>query len=229
MTVSSRPSANTVRIALVDDHQMFLDGLAEIIGVLDERYECARFGSAADMIDAVDAGAAFDLVISDLVMPDMNGIAFVMALKARMPNLPVLVVSGIDTLPPIERILEAGARGFVSKAAPSATLNDALKTVLAGDVFLPDDVRIELQPRQRSAIAIAGDDTKTEPGLQALGERQLDVLRLIAEGCSNRQISEVLSISENTVKTHVSAIFRQLGVTRRTACINKAKSIGLIG
>lgn len=219
-------AAQPVRIALVDDHRMFLDGLTEVIQALDTRYACTAFSSPSEAIAAIDGGETFDLVIADLVMPEMNGVALVLALKARAGAAPVLVISGVDTFPPIEKILETGARGFISKAAPSQTLHAAIRTVLAGETFLTGDVWERLSAGEGTAHlpALAGGDAAGP----LLGPRQVDVLRLLAEGCSNKKISEALGISENTVKTHVRAIFRQLNVTRRTACVNRARALGLV-
>ncbi len=215
-----------LQIALIDDHQMFLDGLAEIIRTLDADYACTVFSTPSDALAAVDAGKAFDLIISDLVMAEMNGVAFLMALKARGVASPVLIISGIDTMPPIEKVLDAGASGFVSKAAPSKVLHRAIESALKGETFLTDDMWEVYAARGGKAPARSAGPPAA--GGDLLGPRQVEVLRLIAEGCSNKHISEVLGISENTVKTHVRTIFRQLGVTRRTACLNKARSLGLV-
>lgn len=218
--------AREVSIALVDDHQMFLDGLSEVIRVLDPRYRCTAFGSPTEAIDAIDKNQSFDLVITDLVMAEMNGIALVMALKARNPSIPVLVVSGIDTAPPVDKIIQARASGFIPKSAPSSILREAIETALGGEVYVPDDTWAKAAARPKSESS-EPSDTSIAPS-DLLGARQVEVVMLMAEGCSNKDIGRILDISENTVKTHVSAIFRQLGVTRRTACIGKARSLGIV-
>ncbi len=215
-----------INIALLDDHQMFLDGLSEIIRVLDPAYHCTAFGQPADAIKAIESDQAFDLFITDLVMAEMNGIAFVMALKARRPSTPVLVVSGIDTAPPIDKILQAGANGFVPKSASSTLLRDAIETAIRGETYVSDDAWQNASVT-RNPTSENPDGTSIDPA-ELLGARQIEVVTLMAEGCSNKDIGRILNISENTVKTHIRAIFRQLGVTRRTACISKARSFGLI-
>lgn len=205
---------------------MFLDGLSEIIRVLDPSFSCMTFGQPADAIRAIDDGQGFDLFITDLVMAEMNGIAFVMAVKARSPSTPVLVVSGIDTAPPIDKILRAGANGFVPKSASSAVLKDAIETAIRGDTFMPDEAWKSASDNNTPTSGNP-DNTSIDPS-ELLGSRQIEVITLMAEGCSNKEIGRILNISENTVKTHVRAIFHQLGVTRRTACISKARSYGLV-
>ena len=218
--------AKETNIAIVDDHQMFLDGLSEVIRVLNADYRCTAFGNPVDAIEAIESGQHFDLCISDLVMAEMNGIAFVMAVKARCPGMPVLVISGIDTAPPVEKIIQAEASGFVPKSASSAVLQEAIETALRGDVYVPDETWIKAVVSSTPATGKT-DGTSIAPS-NLLGSRQVEVVTLMAEGCSNKDIGRILNISENTVKTHVSAIFRQLGVTRRTACIGKARALGLI-
>lgn len=220
------PVTSEINIALVDDHQMFLDGLGEVIRVLDPNYRCTPFGSPAEAINAIEKGDKFDLFITDLVMAEMNGIAFVMALKARSPSTPALVVSGIDTAPPIDKIMRARASGFVPKSASSAVLKDAIDAALNNDVYVSDDLwrHVETQAAPHGPIATDAP-TSTE---ETLGARQIEVVTLMAEGCTNKEIGQILNISENTVKTHVSGLFRHLGVTRRTACVSRARALGLV-
>tara|TARA_R110002124_G_scaffold56026_1_gene158546 strand:+ start:975 stop:1676 length:702 start_codon:yes stop_codon:yes gene_type:complete len=226
MTKSLAPA---IRIALIDDHHMFLDGLREVIRSLDRRYECTCFASPREAVRHIEAENSFDLIFCDLVMEEMNGVAFLQALKARHVRTPVLILSGIDTMPPVETVLNLGARGFVSKSAPSLVLRKAIDTVLEGEIFLSDEMWSLVDARPRTFVQ-GGISEPSVPatGDQLIGPRQLEVLHLIAEGYSNKRISDVLNISENTVKTHIQFIFRQLGVSRRTACVSKARSLGLI-
>lgn len=215
------------RIALVDDHRMFLDGLGTVIGSLDPSYECVGFASPLKFLAEIEEGSSYSLIVTDLVMEEMNGTAFIAALQSRRCTTPVLVVSGIDTLPPVEKVLKAGALGFVPKSAPAEMLGQAIHSALSGDIFLPDDLWSALEDNPGSPRTIEHTPAKDETE-NLLGPRQMEVLRLVAEGYSNRRISEVLGISENTAKTHIKNIFRQLNVSRRTACVSKARSIGLI-
>tara|TARA_R110000868_G_scaffold56546_7_gene175022 strand:+ start:2938 stop:3621 length:684 start_codon:yes stop_codon:yes gene_type:complete len=225
----SKAAAAAVRIALIDDHHMFLDGLREVIRSLDRRYECTSFASPREAVRRIEKENKFDLILCDLVMEEMNGVAFLQALKARSVRTPVLILSGIDTMPPVETVLNLGARGFVSKSAPSQVLRKAIDTVLEGEIFLSDEMwsLVGTHPRAQAHAGITEPVTRDSAD-QLIGPRQLEVLQLIAEGYSNKRISDVLNISENTVKTHIQAIFRQLGVSRRTACVSKARSLGLI-
>lgn len=219
----------SLHIALIDDHHMFLDGLSEVIKTLDKRYQCTCFASPREAINRIEAGAVYDLILCDLVMEEMNGVAFLQAIKARHVQTPVLILSGIDTMPPVETVLNLGARGFVGKSAPSLALRKAIETVLAGDIFLSDEMwsLVNSNPRTLQQGGAASKDPAASID-HVIGGRQLEVLNLIAEGYSNKRISDVLNISENTVKTHIQNVFRQLNVTRRTACVSKARNLGLI-
>lgn len=215
-----------INIALIDDHRMFLDGLREVINSLSPDYVCQSYASPRETIAEIENGRSFDLIVSDLVMEEMNGIALILALNARQCDVPVLIVSGIDTLPPVEKVLQNGAMGFVPKSAPAEVLAQGIIAALRREVFLPPELWTVMETSSTSPNAIQG-----EPSAQAtplIGPRQMEVLRLVAEGYSNKRISDVLAISENTVKTHVKQIFRQLNVTRRTACVSKAQTLGLL-
>ena len=217
-----------VEIALVDDHRMFLDGLREVIASLDPAYRCAGFASPHNLLIEIENGRRYDLIVSDLVMEEMNGVALITALQARKCTIPVLIVSGIDTLPPVEKVLRIGATGFVPKSAPAKVLGAAIKQALRGEVFLPPELWAVIENDPHSPRLTEGRSPEHAEEVRPVGARQLEVLRLVAEGYSNSSISDVLGISENTVKTHIKQIFKQLNVTRRTACVSKARAMGLI-
>lgn len=217
-----------VEIALVDDHRMFLDGLREVIASLDPAYRCAGFASPHNLLIEIENGRRYDLIVSDLVMEEMNGVALITALQARKCTIPVLIVSGIDTLPPVEKVLRIGATGFVPKSAPAKVLGAAIKQALRGEIFLPPELWAVIENDPHSPRLTEGRSPEHAEEVRPVGARQLEVLRLVAEGYSNRSISDVLGISENTVKTHIKQIFKQLNVTRRTACVSKARAMGLI-
>ena len=217
--------AKKIQIAIVDDHQMFSDGLAQLISTISDTYKCVPINSPLAAIQMIENGQRFDLVISDLIMDSINGIAFVKALRSRGAKMPVLIVSGINTAPPIEEALRLGAQGFLPKSASSQTLREALKTVLDGDIFLPPKLWSAYERNSQSPAAV-----RTLNGKSAveLSQRQLEVLHLVAEGYSNRETAAMLGVSENTVKTHMKRIFTQLNVNTRAACVGKAQSLGLI-
>ena len=139
--------------------------------------------------------------------------------------MPVLIVSGINTAPPVEEALRLGAQGFLPKSASSDTLREALETVLGGEIYLPPELWTAYESNGRSRNVEQDVNGNAAGGLS---QRQVEVLNLISEGYSNREAAAVLGVSENTVKTHMKRIFSQLNVNTRAACVRRAQSLGLI-
>lgn len=222
------PLSPKVQIAVLDDHLMFLDGLSLMVQGAGKDYEVSGFSEPLELLKKIESGDRWNLIICDLIMNQMNGLAFVAAVCSRVKNIPILMLSGINTTPPIDEIRRLGAKGFVHKSSDNTVLLTAIETILSGkSYFLPDSDA----PAQSSPIdtqPAAGAQLTDDNILPSLGARQLEVLRMIAKGASNKEISRLLSISENTVKTHLRQIFLELGVNKRTACVQRAQTLGII-
>ena len=195
---------------------------------MEERFEVNGFDAPSELLQKIENGNVYDLVICDLIMNAMNGLAFIAALRSHSHKIPILMLSGINTAPPIEELKRLGANGFVHKSVDNQILLDAIKTVIAGGSFFADGLeacainRIDVQTRNSL------DEVYDVKPLPKLGARQIEVLRLMANGATNKDISNALTISENTVKSHLKQIFLELGVNKRTACVRKAQTLGLI-
>jgi len=212
-----------VNIAIIDDHRLFLDGISMLVTEMDSAFTVEKFSQPKTFFEHFSQGAAYDLVVCDLIMDSMNGLAFVASLRAQSKTMPILMLSGINTAPPIDEVRRLGANGFVHKSAENAILKESIRTVLAGGNYFTDGLG------DREGVESADDTYPLMSGaLPKLGPRQLEVLRLIASGASNKVISKEMSISENTVKTHLKQIFLELGVNKRTACVRKAQTLGMI-
>src|SRR5262245_818205 len=170
-----------------------------------------------------DAEPDLDLVLLDLNVPGLAGIAGLKAWRRRYPEVPVVVLSSADDRPTVLAAVAAGAAGFIPKSSPNEVLLNALRLVLAGGKYLPPEV---LTPVGEGATGAA---TKQALSLETLGltDRQAQVLRLLAAGKSNKLICRELDLAERTVKAHVSALFRALGVTTRTQAAVAAAKLGL--
>lgn len=215
-------------IAVVDDHKVFLRGFTLLIESLSDRYTATGFDSPVDFLLELESGTQqFDLIICDLIMNSMNGLAFIAALRNHSKWLPVLVLSGINTAPPIAEIKRLGGNGFVHKSVENSTLLEAIEALLARKPYFTNGLDNSLIENSVFSESESEDSVFTTP-LPKLGARQIEVLRLIAEGATNKDISDNLNISENTVKTHLKHIFQELGVNKRTACTRKAQVMGLI-
>ena len=209
------------RILIVEDHVLVREAMALTLAQVREDVVCEQASNAADALALLEADSDCDLVVVDLMLPEINGFSLLGVVAKRFPAVPALVVSALDDRESVHRALKAGASGFVSKASPSNTLIEAVRTILSGGVFTPE-----------AAIGSDGSN-RNRRASQAFAERfqltaaQGRVLELVAQGKSNRDIAEFLGLSEGTVKVHVSAILRALGVTSRAQALLLMTRAGL--
>lgn len=204
-----------MKLIVADDHPMVRAGLGQILAGLEPELsivEATDFASArAALADNPDA----DLALLDLCMPGMNGADSVAALAAGAPTVPLVVVSANDTPRDIRAVLAAGASGFVPKHENASVLLGALRVVLEGGTYAP------------SSLASAPHGDLAAP--PALTPRQRDVLAMVVDGHSNKQIGQRLGLSEQTVKGHLLAIFRTLKVRNRVQAVQAAQALGVVG
>ncbi len=217
-----------IHIAVIDDHRIFLDGISLLVESMEDLFEVTGFDAPFDILREIETGKAFDLVICDLIMNAMNGLAFVAALRSHTKHIPILILSGINTVPPIEEIKRLGGNGFVHKSVENQILLSAIKTVLTGGTYFADGLEDSVINAPSNQDDEGLGDIYTTKAIPKLGPRQIEVLRLIASGATNKEIAKTLVISENTVKSHLKHIFMELGVNKRTACVRKAQTLGFI-
>jgi len=127
-----------IEIAILDDHIIFLDAITLLIEGLNSNYRVSRFSSPVEMLKQIEEGQKFDLVLCDLIMKSMNGLAFLGALRSYSKSIPVIVLSGINTSPPVRDIRRIGGNGFVHKSVPNNVLTKAIQTVLSGGYFFEE-------------------------------------------------------------------------------------------
>jgi DNA-binding NarL/FixJ family response regulator len=206
----------TIRILLADDHPVVRDGLAAMLAT---QPDFAVVGEAGTGAEAVTEAARLrpDVVLMDLEMPVLDGIEAIRRLRAADPSVQVVVLTAFDTDERILGALQAGAQGYLLKGAPRAEIFAAIRTVSAGGALIPPLVASKLLKQVRAA---EHPDTLTA--------REIEVVRLVATGLANREIAGRLSISERTVKFHVSAILSKLGAGNRTQAVRIARERGLV-
>lgn len=198
-----------MRILLADDHALFRSGLAMVLAQLDAEAticEASRFDEALDY-----ATQTLDLALLDLYMPGMDGEAGILRFMAAAPGVPVVVISGSEDADCIRDLLGAGAVGYIPKSSPSQVMLSALRLILNGGIYVPT----QALHRATAAPISAGP----KPQLPPPTERQLRVLRLLAEGKPNKVIAREMGISEGTVKIHLAALYRTLHVANRTEAV----------
>ena len=203
------------RFVIADDHPLFRDALRQTLIRCIENLEIEEAGSLQE-ISAIlqknsDHGEDFDLMLLDLKMPGVQGFSGLAYLRAQFPNIPVVIVSASEEEKIIRRALHFGCSGFIPKSASVEEMQSAVASILNGEVWLPDFFDSDAQSHDV-------DDEFTKR-LTTLTPQQVRVLMLLREGLLNKQIAYELSVSEATVKAHVSAILQKLRVDSRTQAV----------
>ena len=199
-----------IRVFLADDHPPLRAGLAAI---LNSQPDIKVVGEAGTGREALESAAIADVYIVDLRMPDGDGIHVIQQLMKRDPASKVLVLTTFDNEEDVFRALEAGARGYLLKDTTTEELVCALRQVHAGERYLP----------HRIASRLA--DRLVRP---TLSPRELDVLRLVAKGRTNKELASAMFVSEETVKSHMKALFLKLGVHDRAEAVSVSLKRGII-
>ena len=204
-----------IRILLADDHPVVRDGLAAMLATQPDFEVVGEAGTGAEAV-AEAARLRPDVVLMDLEMPVLDGIEAIRRLREADPTVQVVVLTAFDTDERIVGALQAGAQGYLLKGAPRAEIFDAIRTVTAGGALLQPVVASKLLRQVREA---------EHP--DALTPREKEVLDLVAAGLANGEIAENLSITERTVKFHVSSLLSKLGAKNRTQAVRLARERGL--
>jgi DNA-binding NarL/FixJ family response regulator len=205
-----------IRVLVVDDHPVVRDGLR---GVLDAEPDMEVVGEAAHGAEALARipDAAPDVVLMDLRMPVMGGVEAIAALRRAAPGVRVLVLTTFDTDRDVLPAIEAGATGYLLKDTPRDELLRAVRAAHRGEAVLSPAVAGRLMGQVR------------RPGQDALSAREIEVLRLVAAGSTNREAARALFISEATVKTHLLHVYAKLEVRDRASAVAAGYRMGLLG
>ena len=201
-----------IRILVADDHHVVRSGLAASLGLEDD-FEIVGEAESGTQAIALYPQTAPDVVLMDLRMADGGGIESTAALRAKVPDARVIIYTTFDGDEDVYRAVQAGARGYLLKSAPRGELLAAIRAVAAGERYLPPALA------QRLAERVSGPD---------VSEREIEVLRLISAGKSNKEIGATLHIAEDTVKRHVSNILTKLGVSDRAQAATEAIRRGFL-
>lgn len=208
-------TARTVhRILIVDDHPLYREGLVSALRARMADVDVVGADSAEEGLRMLEDGPEADLVLLDLRLPGMDGFAALPVYGERFPMVPRVLVSGSEEPGHVKRAFELGASGFIPKSLPVAEVSDAIRKVLGGGVFVPG---AEILAAKQPAPAVASEN---------LTLRQIEVLRLLGEGYTNKEIARELEITERTAKAHVRAIFVALGAENRTQAVVNAQRLG---
>ena len=208
-----------MKILLIDDHPLFIEGMRGLLQRLDDDVVIQDSGSCEEALALIETDDEMDLVLLDLNLPGMSGLDGMQKLRHQLPATPIVLLSASEDRNKVLRAIELGAKGYIPKSSTSDIIITALQLVLSGGVYLP----MAVLDTVNSAQAKTGNGNG-----QTLTARQVEVLKLLAEGHSNKIIARQLNMAENTVRVHISAVFRFLEVNNRTEAGLAALHMGLL-
>ena len=213
----------TIKILLADDQALFREGLHTLLSI---QADLDVVGEASNGAEALQLAAATqpDVILMDVQMPVLDGVAATRRLRAEQPACRVILLTTFDDDEYVFEGLRAGAVGYLLKDAPSARLVEAIQAAARGESFLQTSVTAKVLAEFARLAQPAPAAGLPEP----LTERELEILRLVAEGASNKDIAARLFLAEGTVKNHVTNILGKLGAAGRLQAVNRARELGLI-
>ncbi|MBV0934037.1 response regulator transcription factor [Marinobacterium weihaiense] len=208
------------KIIIADDHPLFRAALRQAVTQAVPGVEIVEADSLAAVQEAVEQHGDADLVLLDIHMPGTHGFSGLVFLRGQHPGMPVVVVSGSEETHVMKRAIDYGASGFIPKSAPLETISEAISMVLEGEEWLPQELTDNMDE-------VSEEEQQFAAALASLTPQQFRVLTMLTEGLLNKQIAYELSVSEATIKAHVTAILRKLGVHSRTQAVIAAQRLGV--
>ena len=206
------------RIAIVDDHPLFRDALNQSLKSVFPSLETLEAGSMDELTVLLGSEEDMDLILLDLSMPGVHGFSGLLFLRAQYPQIPVIIVSATEEASTINRAMDFGASGYVPKSQPISQIRTAVQAVLDGELWTPPEIDLD--------GAGNAEDEGLIGRLKTLTPQQVRVLMMLGEGLLNKQIAYELTVSEATVKAHVSAILQKLNVDSRTQAVIAINRVG---
>ena len=220
------PGGGVLKILVIDDHPLVRDAMAQLVTQLDGAVEVLQAADCPAGLAAAAAHEDLDLVLLDLNLPGLRGIPALERFRREHPTAPVVIVSAFRDRDTVSEAIRNGAMGFIPKSASRDTVLNALRLVLSGSVYVPPEATIESDAADHSAVANALGRARAAADL-GLTSRQGQVLALVMQGRSNKEICRELGLAERTVKVHMTAVLNALHVTSRTQAVIAATRLGL--
>jgi DNA-binding NarL/FixJ family response regulator len=214
-----------VKVLVIDDHALIRAGLRPVLEQLvpGETVTVLEAPSYTQGVEIASAHPDLDLLLLDLNLPNVTGLAALVDLQERFPEIPVVIVSGEDDPAMVRETFERGALGFIPKSSSSAVILSALRLVLSGGTYLPPEIMMSTAPAPQ---ATPGRTASNAQGLD-LTPRQAEVMGLVLAGKPNKIIGRELGLAEGTVKNHVAAVLRALGASNRVEAVIAAAKLGI--
>ncbi len=211
-----------MKILIGDDHLLFREGLRRLLEQLHADAEFFEAGTFSELIEQCRSSAPFDIVLMDLHMPGWSGFEGMREVQNLLPGTPVVVISASETLSDIRNALDHGVTGYIPKSSSVKVMMGALNLVFSGGIYVPPGA---ITFGVDNALNRHADESTGRGGNYGLTQRQREVLECLSAGKSNKQIAYELGLSEGTVKIHVTAIFKSLGVKNRTQAVITAAAM----
>ena len=214
-----------MKFLVVDDHALIRDAMRGVLKELKDEAIVLEAASSRQAMDLIPQHPDLALILLDLQLPDRDGIEAMGELRELYPAISVVMLSAFNDRDNVVRALDNGALGFIPKTDSREVLLGALRLILAGGIYIPPEI-LTLGPAMTAAPDKAAAAKRPSPAELGLTERQVDVLALMMEGKNNKLICRALDLAEPTVKNHVSAILKALGVTNRTEAVLAVAALG---
>lgn len=210
-----------MNVLIVDDHPLFRHALIQAVRYNFPTVNITEVSSADDLYSRLEESEEPDLILLDLNLPGASGFSALVHIRAYYPMLPVIIVSAHEEINIIQRAIAHGAMGYIPKSAHPSQIGVAIRNVLEGDIWLPQNVI------EQENDPLASEESILAEKIQSLTKQQFRVLMMVAEGMLNKQIGYTLGVSEATIKAHVTAIFKKLGVQNRTQAVLAIQALNI--
>jgi DNA-binding NarL/FixJ family response regulator len=214
-------------ILLADDHKLVRDGLKPFLRELSADAEIRDAATLEEALAQLERDHMPDLVLLDLMMPGMDGLSGLAQIRARLPGVPVVIVSGYSSRDHVMAAVQAGAAGFIPKTVGGAAMVNALRLVLSGETYLPSSSFFESVPPEPVPAPPPSTGPKVvPPPFDRLSRREGEILAQLVEGRTNKEIALALNLQEITIKVHLRNVYRKIGAANRAQAVRIALQSG---
>ena len=217
-----------MKCLITDDHELIREGIRHLLETALYDIEVLETGNGHDVMALLEQHPDIAFIVLDFYMPGIDGLVLLKMVTDTFPDIPVIVVSAAENTILMRKILDAGASGFIPKSSANDEIIDAIRLVLAGGIFVPPALVSTSAVQGNNESLLASVNAQSKRAIALLTDRQKEVLKLIAQGKTNKDIALFLDLSANTVKVHVTAVLQILHVTNRTEAVVMAQQLGLI-
>lgn len=217
-----------MQILVADDHKLVRDGLKPFLQELDPGAEILDAANLDEAVKAAELNRGLGLILLDLMMPGMDGLKGLEALRQRCPDVPIVIVSGYSSREHVVAAVQAGAAGFIPKTVSGTAMVNALRLVLSGEKYLPSSTFFDDPTNQMPMMPVSqpARPTGTPAPFDKLSRREGEILALLVEGRTNKEIAICLDLQEITIKVHLRNVYRKIGAANRAQAVRIAMSSG---